>query len=191
MECRPHWGFFFAQKHLLSYFTNKKLFQWHLVCHAVLSITLVFRHCLRSVEVLNCCSDHKKIPKTICILDKNRKSNAKPHKICKPKWRKLKNQSFLTQKLKDQSKISQNCKTKNPNALLLIEEWYIPLASFCPWKHDTILLNTAVKVTTWSLGEKTLKWTCTLLSHPESILAYYATSQIFIKNILTFSYPLF
>ena len=60
---------------------------------------------------------------------------------------------FFRQKPENQSKLSQNCKTKNPNALLLMEEWYIPLASFCPWQHDTTLLNTAVKVTTWSFGE--------------------------------------
>ena len=147
--------FFFLPKNpLLSHFTNKKLFQWHLVCHAVLSITLVFRHCLRSVKVLNCCSDHKKFQKSISIFDKNQKSNAKSHKICKPKWRKLKNQSFLTQKTKKTNlKLAKTAKPKIPNALLLIEEWYVPLASLCPWQHDTTLLNTAVKVTTWSFGK--------------------------------------
>ena len=113
----------------------------------------MFCSCLRSVEVVNCCSDHKKFQKPICTFDENQKSNAKLHKIHKPKWIKWKNQSFLKQKPENQSKLSQNCKTKNPNALLLIEEWYIPLASFCPWQHDTTLLNTAVKVTTWSFGE--------------------------------------
>ena len=56
---------------------------------------------------------------------------------------------FWHKKPKYQSKISQNCKTKNPQCPS--PDWRI--ASFCPWQHDTTLLNTAVKVTTWSFGE--------------------------------------
>ena len=36
----------------LWYSTNKKLFQWHLVCHIFLSIPFAFHGCSRSVEVL-------------------------------------------------------------------------------------------------------------------------------------------
>ena len=36
----------------LWYSTNKKLFQWHLVCHTFLSISFAFHGCSRSVEVL-------------------------------------------------------------------------------------------------------------------------------------------
>ena len=67
-------------------------------------------------------------------------------KIEKPKF-------FDTKNQKTNLKLAKTAKPKIPNALLLIEEWYVPLASFCPWQHDTTLLNTAVKVTTWSFGE--------------------------------------
>ena len=40
-------------------------------------------------------------------------------------------------------------------------------------------------------GKKTFKWTGTSLCHADSILACYATSLIFIENILIFSHPLF
>ena len=40
-------------------------------------------------------------------------------------------------------------------------------------------------------GKKTFKWTGTSLCHADSILAGYATSLIFIENILIFSHPLF
>ena len=40
-------------------------------------------------------------------------------------------------------------------------------------------------------GKKTFKWTGTSLCHGDSILACYATSLIFIENILIFSHPLF
>ena len=66
-------------------------------------------------------------------------------KIEKPKL-------FDTKNQKTNLKLAKTAKPKIPNSLLLIEEWYVPLASFCPWQHDTTLLNTAVKVTTWSFG---------------------------------------
>ena len=40
-------------------------------------------------------------------------------------------------------------------------------------------------------GKKTFKWTGTSLSHADSILACYATSLIFIENILIFHIPFF
>ena len=42
--------------YLLRYFTYKKLFWWHLDCHAFLSITFTFCCYSRTVEVHNCCS---------------------------------------------------------------------------------------------------------------------------------------
>ena len=72
--------------------------------------------------------------KPIFISDENRKPNAKLRKVRKLKW---------TAKPKNRSKSSQNCKTKNPNASLLID-MYLPLAfvhgsttkhsSTQPWK---------------------------------------------------------
>ena len=35
-------------------------------------------------------------------------------------------------------------------------KWFVPLACLCPWWHYTKLLDTAVKVTTWSFGAKKL-----------------------------------
>ena len=46
-------------------------------------------------------------------------------KIEKPKFYDTKNQ-------KTNLKLAKTAKPKIPNALLLIEEWYVPLASFCP-----------------------------------------------------------
>ena len=64
----------------------------------------------------------------------------------------------ITEKLyfwhKNQKTNLKKAKTKNPNAHLLIEEWYIPLACLHPRWHYTTLLDTAVKVTTWSFVAK-------------------------------------
>ena len=45
--------------------TTEKLFSWHLVCHAFLSITFAFRSCSRSVEVLYCWSDRRQTGKSL------------------------------------------------------------------------------------------------------------------------------
>ena len=63
----------------------------------------------------------------------------------------------------------------------LKNDMYLDLSCLCPWWHFTTLLNTAVKMTTWSFGakkknnnnkSKTFKWVCAPLRHTNSILAY-------------------
>ena len=46
---------------------NQKLFQQHLVSHAFLSITFVFRGCLRLVEAFNCHSDWRQTRRNLEI----------------------------------------------------------------------------------------------------------------------------
>ena len=46
---------------------NQKLFQQHLVSHAFLSITFVFRSCLRLVEAFNCHSDWRQTRRNLEI----------------------------------------------------------------------------------------------------------------------------
>ena len=96
---------------------------FQLVCHAFLSITFAFSGYSTSVEVCNCHSDGRQIgtqigqigitenrigyqsQKPISSSCKNRKPSVKKRKICKPQWTpKPKNQSFLAQKPKNQSK---------------------------------------------------------------------------------------
>lgn len=108
------------------------------------------------------------------------KTNAKPHKIHKAKGTaKPQNQSLLAQKLKNQYQIAK--KIPMPPSLLK-NDLYLSLAFI--HGGTTQLLDTVLKVTTWSSGAKKLSNGPAFL-----IWACYEISLIFIENILIFSHP--
>lgn len=72
-----------------------------------------------------------------------------------------------------------------------LKKWYLPLSFLCSWLHYKTLHDAAMKVTTWGFGAK--KVPNGLAHHYVTqtlfILAWYATSLIFIENILLFFTP--